>query len=347
MSIQTTDFNWFKSSLISDVTAAQNGGRMANTESISNVKNNVFPDVPQSERVAGSTKLRKMFIKISTDPAVELVNAMVFLDAPSPGDDFVLLLSTDSQTDTQDQIPSNQRHYGIATLKTSVAIGATQIVVTLENVAMAGAALQPFKPSDTLWISNQADINSSGNAENVTIGAAGGDVSYNGSDCTINLTSGVTFDWTVGSTAIKVASVITKASVKPTYTDFTITSTSGTYSTPATNLVLNGYGTIEQNWTVTITNGSTGAFRLDGDTLGSNVATGTTGADFTPNNAAFTKPYSKITSTGWGGTWATNDTITFSTHPAAIPYWEKRVVPAGAASIANTGSRVAVTGESA
>lgn len=91
MPIQASNIKWYKSALIGDATPSQNGGRLSATESPSNVKGNVFPDVPQSERLAGSTKLRKLFIKIETDPAIEMVNARIFLDAPSPGDDFVLL----------------------------------------------------------------------------------------------------------------------------------------------------------------------------------------------------------------------------------------------------------------
>ena len=345
MPIEPANIKWYKPALISN-TPAQNGGRLSNTESPTNVKGNVFPDVPQSERVSGSTTLRKMFIKIETDPAIEMVNAQVFFDAPSSGDDFVLLQYTGSQTDTQDQISGSARHYGLGTLRDTVAIGATQIVVTLEHADMAGASLQPFKPNDTLWISNQVDINGSGNSEYITIGPNAGDVVYSGGECTINLVSGVTFDWTVGGTDIKVSSCFTISSIKPTYASFTVTSTSGVY-TDTDNLELNGFGCIEQNWTITITDSGTGAFRLDGDTLGTAVATGTMGSDFSPDNAAFSKPYFTLKSTGWSGTWANNDTITFTTHPAAVPYWEKRIVPAGAASIANTGSQVAISGESA
>ena len=346
MPIQSSNIKWYKSALISDTTASQNGGRLSTVESVSNVKGNVFPDVPQSERVAGSTKMRKMFIKIETDPAIEMVNARVFLDAPSPGDDFVLLQYTGSQTDTQDQISGSLRHYGMGTLKNSVAQNATQIVVTLENGAMAGTTLQPFKPNDILWISNQSDINSAGNSEYLTVGPNAGDVSYSGSDCTINLVAGVTFAWTVGATPIKVASSFGITSINTSYAGFTVNSSGGSYNV-TNNLELNGYGSVAQNWTLTVTDNATGAFRLDGDTLGANVATGTMGSDFMPNNPAFSKPYFKLKSTGWSGSWANNDTITFSTTPAAVPYWEKRVVPAGAASIANTGSRVAISGESA
>lgn len=345
MAVQSTDIKWYKSALISDTVAAQNGGRMSNNESVTNVKGNTFPDVPQSERVAGSTKLRKFFIKIETDPSIEMVNNNVFLTALSPGDDYILMQYTGSYTDTQDTLSGSARHYGIGTLKTSVSNGATQIVVTMEHVGMSASGLQPFKPGDKIWISNQANISASGQSEYCTIGGAGGDVAYSGIDVTINIPAGVTYDWTVSeNTPIKVASVFEVASIKATTASFTVTSSQGSF-TQSGNITLNGFGAIEQNWTLTFTSAT--AFRLDGDTLGSNVATGTTGSDFSPSNTAFSKPYFSLKSTGWSGTFQTGDTVTFTTHPAAVPYWEKRIVPAGANSIANTGSRVAISGESA
>jgi hypothetical protein len=44
---------------MSNTTPAQNGGRMASTQLVSGVKNNLFPDVSQAERLAGSVKWRK------------------------------------------------------------------------------------------------------------------------------------------------------------------------------------------------------------------------------------------------------------------------------------------------
>ncbi|MBF0283147.1 MAG: hypothetical protein HQL51_01660 [Magnetococcales bacterium] len=343
MPIQGSDFHVFKSALISN-TPAQNGGRMSAVESLTNTKGNLFPDITQSQRVSGVTLVRKRFEKIHTDPAIELVNARAFISTPSTGDDYSLLLHTGSHTDTEDQIPGNQRHFGLGTLKTGVSLGATQLVITLEHAGMAASGLQPFKPGDTLWISNQgSSIHNAGNSEFLTVGPNAGDVSYSGGDVTLNLTVGTTFAWTAGA---YVSSVITVASVKPTWTNLVVTSSAGAF-TESNNIVLNGFGAIQQNWTITLTNSVTGAFRLDGDALGTGVATGTMGSDFSPNHPDFSKPYFKIKSTAWSGTWANNDTLTFTTGPAAIPLWHKLIVPAGAASISNTGCNVAVIGESA
>jgi len=61
----------------------------------------------------------------------------------------------------------------------------------------------------------------------------------------------------------------------------------------------------------------------------------------------FTKPYFTIPAAAWGGTWANGETVTFITHPASIPIWEKRVIPAGANSLAGNKRIIVVRGESA
>lgn len=79
----------------------------------------------------------------------------------------------------------------------------------------------------------------------------------------------------------------------------------------ATYPIENNAGTIAQTWTITITDHATGAFKLDGSTLGADVATGNLNADFAPVNPAG-GVYFTLRATGWGGTAATNDTLTFT-----------------------------------
>ncbi|MBF0427066.1 MAG: hypothetical protein HQL66_14730 [Magnetococcales bacterium] len=341
MPIQSSDIVFFKSQLISDTPAA-NGGRRSDVVSADNVAGNSFPDVPQVERIAGVVRKRKFHIRVKTNPSIEMVRNRLFVDAPSSGDDFTLL-QAGTFTDTQDQIPNNARFYGLATLKTTAHQGATQIVITLESAA--AASYTPIHPNDTLWISNQANITQPGASEYLTVGPNSGDVTYNGADVTINLAAPLTYDWTVGATAIKVASCIVVNSILAAVTTPVVTSTTGTV-TAANNLLVNGTGSIEQTWTLTVTNGAAGTFRLDGDTLGSGVATGTTGTDFAPTNAAFSAPYFTLSALAWTGSWSTGDTVVFTTHPADLPYWEVLVVPAGTSSIGNSGSNIALDGES-
>jgi hypothetical protein len=82
-----------------------------------------------------------------------------------------------------------------------------------------------------------------------------------------------------------------------------------------------------------------------GDVLGS-VGSGNVGSDFSPVNPDYTKPYFVLPAAAWGGTQATGNTLTFITSPAALPYWEKRIIPVNANSIAINKCVMALLGES-
>ncbi|MBF0171737.1 MAG: hypothetical protein HQK87_11755, partial [Nitrospinae bacterium] len=72
MPIQSSELRFYKSATVSD--ASSNGGRMSANEIPDGVKNNVWPDVPQGERLAGSTKFRKVFFKVANDDDIRLIN---------------------------------------------------------------------------------------------------------------------------------------------------------------------------------------------------------------------------------------------------------------------------------
>ena len=91
MPILDNEIVWRPSALVSDSTPAQNGGRMANALLVSGVKNNLFPDVSQAERLAGSVKWRKAFVHVNSAQDTALLNVRLFLDALTPAGDFVLV----------------------------------------------------------------------------------------------------------------------------------------------------------------------------------------------------------------------------------------------------------------
>jgi hypothetical protein len=71
MPILDSELLWRPALLVSDSTPAQNGGRMNFAASIaSGVKNNLFPDVGQAERLAGSETLRTCFLTNSPRPTI-------------------------------------------------------------------------------------------------------------------------------------------------------------------------------------------------------------------------------------------------------------------------------------
>jgi hypothetical protein len=103
-------------------------------------------------------------------------------------------------------------------------------------------------------------------------------------------------------------------------------------------------GTVEQSWTLTFTSAT--AFNITGDTLGS-VGSGNVGSTTSPNNGQFSKPYFTLPPAVFSGTFASGDTVTFTTSPAAVPIWFRRNVPANTPSLSGNRFVVGCDGESA
>lgn len=337
MAIQTSELKFYRSQTVNDTTT--NGGRMSATEIVDNVKNNLWPDVPQAERVAGSTKYRKCFIKVANDDDLGLISPRVFVESFTPGDDRILIFAG-TQTNTQNDLTGSERLYGCGSLNANISAGAATCTVLCEN---AGDAI--FQNGDLIRISDKSSVNdNSGNEEYLAL-AASGAVSWSGNVATLTFAAGnLPANAYTTASGTRVASVIQPATIVGAFDSWAETSSAGTYNEGTYPPLLDSIGSVEQTWTITFTSAT--AFNCVGDTLGS-VTGGTKGSDYAPTNSDFSKPFFTLRSTGWGGTWATGDTVVFRTHPAATPVWEKRIVPAGANSISGNKAIVAISGESA
>ncbi|MBF0371242.1 MAG: hypothetical protein HQL52_17475 [Magnetococcales bacterium] len=325
--------------------ASSNGGRLTATEIPTSVKNNVWPDVPHAEQETGSTKYRKIFYKFSNDDDIALASPRVFVENPSPGGDRVLIFPG-TQTDTQGDLTGSERLYGTGALDLDVSAGASSVDVLVEDAADA-----VFQDGDLIRISDMADISDAGGAEEFIRLAATGAVSWNGNKATLVFESGVTLSNAYSAALTRVGSVIESADIQGGWDSWGGSTAAGTYdgetppTAPTTNVpLLDSIGSIEQTWTITFTTAT--AFTCSGDTVGS-VSGGSISTDFAPNNSDFSKPYFTLPFAGWGGTWAPGDILTFTTHPAAVGIWWKRVIPAGAGSLSANRVFVAITGEAA
>lgn len=333
MSIQTSEIKLYKSITVNDTSA--NGGRMSTTQVTPGVTANVWPNVPQSERAAGSTKYRKVFFKVANDDDLALLDANVFVEKHTPGEDRVMIFPG-TQTNTQGDI-SSPRLFGCGQLDANVSIGATSLAVNTE-----AAADDIFQDGDLIRISDQDGINGVGNVDYVRLAATNA-VSWNGDKATLTFDTGQSLANAYTAASTRVSSCIEVGDVRATVTNWSETSAAGTYDEATYPVAADAIGSIDQ--TVTITFTSATAFTCTGSITGS-MGSGTTGSNFAPNNTDFSKPYFTLQSAGWGGTWATNDTLVFQTHPAAVPIWEKRIVPAGCASLSGNTLNVAIVGES-
>ncbi|MFZ5582016.1 MAG: hypothetical protein ACOZCK_05080 [Pseudomonadota bacterium] len=333
MPIAGNELIFRRAALASDTVPAQNGGRMTSAAVVSSVKNNLFPDVTQAQRLAGAEHYRKVFLHVASAAEAEMIDAKVFLEDVTPGDGYVLLYAG-TQSDTQNEVIG--RPYGVGRLAAAIAADALQLVVDFEHAEFAN--LRPIRVGDAIRVANMPATGGSGAEAFAMVD----NVIWSGLTATVTLTAalGAAFDPAAGS--VTVASVLTYASIKAGATVPVSATAGGTHSgaKPAGS----NRGTVLQNWTLTFT--SSTAFRLDGDVLGVGVASGTTAAAFSPANPAG-GVYFSIPSDVWGGSWVAGDTLTFSTEPAAIPLWLQRVTPAGAASVSGDNVAIGIQGESA
>jgi hypothetical protein len=333
MSIQANELVWRRAAENSD--AGTNGGRMTSTAIPTAVKNNLFPDVPNSERTVGSSKFRKAFIHVANGDSLSLVAAKVFATAPTPGDDFVVFFPG-TQTDVQSGIGAPSPVYGAGKLNAGVSAGATSVQVLVENWASAPI----FIPGMTVRISNKATINSGTGTEEYMVIDAGG-VSVNVNVITLTLTAALANAYLAADTYV--SSVYAAGNVVASATNPVVTG-GGSYDYTTYPIVINGVGSIEQDWTCSFPSSAT-QFTLIGNTVGS-LGTFNISSDAAPVNPSFSVPYLTINRLGWNAP-TIGTQMTFTTHPAAIPIWYKRVVPAGAASLSGNKVILAVDGESA
>lgn len=344
MSIVDSELKMFKSKVIAD--GITNGGLMDNTaQVISGVVNNVWPSVFKAERIAGGTKYRKTFLKVANDNDETLFNPQIWMDIVTQGDDWVTFFEA-TQTDVQNDITGAEDMYGCGTLQANVTAGDGSVVVTVEDATLAtGAADEIFRDGDTIRITNKDTPSSGTGTEEIHV--INGAPTVAGNDVTITLTGTLANDYNTDDNTYgtRVMSVLEPSDIEAGFDSFVDTTTGdGTYDDSTYPPLLDNIGTIAQTITILFTGATT--FTATSNVDGVTLTGGSTGTDYAPSNPDVSKPYFTLEAAGFSGTWADGDTIVFNTTPAAFPIWQKRVVPAGAASLTGNRAVVVFTGES-
>lgn len=322
---------------VSDATT--NGGRMSANQVVSGVVQNVWSHVPKAERTAGSRKYRKLFDKVSNDSDESLINPGYYLDGDSLGEDWFFFYPV-GQRDTQNSWVTTSppsRKYVAGVLKEAILATATSLTIVFKDAEQASHVLN----GDELRISDKTDPDQvSGNESFVTVSEA---PSVSGAEVTVTLSAEIGTAYASASSTKVSVMYYASSDIACELSDWTVT-TAGDGDADDLELLLDNIGTIEQDWTVTFTGATT--FTVAGDTVGA-LASGSTASEYAPNNPSWTKPYFTLPTALWSGTWASGDTLEFTTSPAAQPLVQERRVPAGCASLANNRIRKVTIGESA
>lgn len=321
--MQVSDLKWYRSGVVSNT--ASNGGVMSNNLIANAVRNNLFPDIAQSERLSGVTRYRKAFAKVANSSNKVLFNSKIHLTSITPANDYITFFAG-TFSDTQNNI-SSPTEYGAAVLASGITAGASSCTVTLENTDML-----IFRNGDTIWIGDETNEEYH---SNVT-------VVKNDLNVTITLEAGDSFSNSYASDVV-VSSCILSGDIQGSVEFWAETSTAGTYDETTYPVIVGAVGGIFQDWTITFS--SSTAFDCVGNTVGS-IGSGNTSSSFFPSNPAFAAPYFTLSPLGFGGTWAIGESITFRTNPFCYPVWFKKVVPSGASSYSGNNFNFRIVGES-
>lgn len=329
MSIIASELKWYKSTVVTNT--ATNGGKMSNNQIVDGVKNNVFPDVSQAERLVGITRYRKVFAKLTNAADEVLVNPGFHLTKFTPAQDRVELF-VGTHVDVEGDITGSEQKYGAGSLTSLITAGDTEIVITLEDPTQA-----IFEATG-----NAIYIGDGTNSEYHTDVAA----SQVGDQVTLTLDTGVMVANNYAVIDTFVASVIygTLTELEPTASGVTVSSVAGLYDDTTYPVEGSNIGSIEETYTITFTS----ATEFDCTDAGAVVrGSGNTSSDFAPTNTVFSVPFFTLRSAGFSGSFLLGDTLTLTTHPASQAVWCKQTVPAGTNSFSGDNFTIRFGGESA
>lgn len=329
--VASTDLKLRPGLLVSDTLPAQNGGRMAYTQVVTGVKNNLFPDISAADAAAGCTRWRKAFWHIDHDSTTPLNNVMVYLRRLTQADDY-LLIQPASATGTEATDANTAELYGVGALVEPVVAGDTGMIVECEHADYA--TLQPYRVGMLVRLS---DIPLNGGAGNEDFVRLDG-VDYAGATATLTFTQPLAHDYAADAL---VSGVIEIPAVAGALINPVVASAAGGFT--AGNCSVPSRGAISEAWTITFTSAT--AFSAAGAVTGALSAIGSVYADFQPINPNTGTPYWAVASTAWSGTFQAGDTVTFATTPASVPLLIRQRVPAGSASFAGNVGSITIRGE--
>ena len=338
----STDLKWFR--------ALANGRCSANVIP-TNVAQNVLSHVTSAQRAAGLTTDVKTFAGITNTDNLPLLDPEDYADAPTNSlDDFIVSWLSGQRTTVAglatEILTADLK--GSAYLKNNIAVDDLTLTVTVKHAdLLPGGTYDIFKDGYPIKVCSHSSATATDGAEEVK--TISGTPTYVDLDVTITVTAAFVNAFTASTqpysqASVRVSSLLQPDDVQPSNTVPVKTSTAGTIDFTTYPLILDNAGTTEEDVTLNFTDAT--HFTAVGDTLGT-LGSGTTGADFAPSNPDFTRPYFTLESGVWGGTWVAGDTVTFTTHPARIPKGQRRIVPAGSASLANNKCTQVLAGEAA
>lgn len=202
--------------------------------------------------------------------------------------------------------------------------------VDVDGVCSGYCSAGELNMDDGTWTTDITWTTAPDNVTDITIVYRENCFSYTGNVATVHLDGQVANAYLTANSYG--SGCIYSSEVKPTSEDWTEVSVAGTYDEGAYPLVLYNDGAERDSWTVTFTSAT--AFTCSGALEGS-VGAGSISVDFSPTNSNTGQPYFTVDKDGWGGTWVSGDTVTFTTSPSSLPVWWREIVPVLTAQVSD------------
>lgn len=314
MALTLADIKVYKAVNNSDTTA--NGGLITSNEVV-DVVGAIFPNVDNAERLAGSTKWRKMFFKIVSTNSTPLIASRIYQDADTQGDD-IILFTEGTSNDTQGNINTDAPLYAAGQLKSSVLAGVQTI-----DVAIPSFMNNWFQTGQTVRISDKLATDITGNEEFLTIS----NVNALGNIVTLTFTDVLAHGYIAANT--RVMNVLDVGDIGAKAVNKVVTSAGGTFDLSKVTCI--NRSTVDATWTITFTSSS--VFNITSSVIGT-PSVGNLASEASITNNTYGYPYFTIDPAAFGGTFTSGDVISFQTVAATKAIWLKRIIPAGASPVA-------------
>lgn len=333
MTLLSTDLKFYKGMEVSD--ASTNGGHRSDNVINSGSPENVFRNTLSTERLAGSTKYRFIYICNHNTSLDIAANPNIWLDKETPAGDYIYFIPA-VQGMTQADIIGTEDKYTVLELTTNIAIGGSTFVGNVADSSIADS----IETGSVIRISNKATPDSvTGTEEFVTVT---GTPSVSGAEVSFTFTPVTENAYTVAE-GTKGSKVYQPDDIVASIGTITKSSSAGTIDEVNFPVVAVNNGTIEEVFTFTFSSAT--QFTVAGARIGA-ITAGVTTSEYSPNNSRCSLPYFTLPSGFFTGTWANGDTLTVPTHDSSAPVCEVRVTPAGISSYSSNGTTLAVSVES-
>ena len=306
---------------------ATNGGVMSDTVVQSGKVGNVFSHTFDEDRTNGKVETVKIFTVLKNSDDLPLVGAFPALwGPPDGGEEYAIIIPT-TQRSVEADLIGTERFFTAGTLVEDVAAGDVLVKIDVRGIEV----LLGMQAADRFFITDKATPDAQTGTEDDRVIDS---VTTSGTVRHIVLTEGLTNGYTAGSAVG--FTVPPSTDIETSYESLAVTA-AGDYDYDDVNypFTISNIGGIEEDFELEWTGATT--FKVTRMTIAPGlISTGDINTDFIYLHPVWLTNMLTIKEAGHTGTPQAGDKFTLTTHPAALPVFERKFTPIGAAPVANS-----------